>query len=78
MTNHSEKLIKDMQKFLVGEADSVNLPETLNELRYEMITRAVIASNGNNTKAAKMLGIKRTALLHHTSGKYKHEQNSRS
>ena len=74
MTNQYLPLILKIEAFLKGTGESINLPEVIDELRYEMIQRAIIKSGGNNTQAARMLGMQRTALLHYTRGKYKKEQ----
>jgi transcriptional regulator with GAF, ATPase, and Fis domain len=71
MTSQYLPLILKIESFLNGNGEYVNLPEAIEELRYEMIQKAIVKSEGNNAKAAKMLGMKRTALLHYTLGKYK-------
>lgn len=65
MTNQYLPLILKIEAFLKGEVESVDMPEVFNELRYEMIQRAIVKSGGNNAKAARMLGIKRTNFLYH-------------
>ena len=71
MTSQYLPLILKIESFLNGSGEFVNLPEAIEELRYEMISRAIVKSGGNNAKAARMLGMKRTAFLHYTLGKYK-------
>ena len=58
-------LIIKLESFLKGETDSVNMPEVFSELHAELINQAIIKSGGNNTKAARSLGIQRTNLLYH-------------
>jgi transcriptional regulator with GAF, ATPase, and Fis domain len=73
MTSQYLPLIFKIESFLNGSGEYVNLPEAIEELRYEMIQKAIMKSEGNNAKAARMLGMKRTAFLHYTLGKYKKE-----
>ena len=76
MTSQYLPLILKIESFLKGTGESINLPEAIDELRYEMIQRAIVKSGGNNSQAARMLGMSRTALLHYTRGKYrKSEEN---
>jgi len=41
-----------------------NLAQEVNDLEKSRITLALDQNNGNRTKAAKMLGIGRTLLIH--------------
>jgi transcriptional regulator with GAF, ATPase, and Fis domain len=60
-----------IEAFLKGDFKTVNLKECFDDLRYEMIMKAVADHQGCNAKAARALGMKRTALLHYTREKYK-------
>lgn len=69
MTNQYVTTLRQIESFLNGEAVSINMDEALNELKHEMINKAVAIKNGNNTQAAKCLGINRTTLLYYVRPK---------
>lgn len=71
MTTQYLHILLKIEAYLKGTADSIELHETVNELKYELIMKAIEAHKGNHTRAAKSLGMTRTALLHYTLGKYK-------
>lgn len=71
MTTQYLHILLKIEAYLKGHADSIQLHETMNELKYELICKAIAVHRGNNTRAAKSLGMTRTALLHYTLGKYK-------
>ncbi len=71
MTTQYLHILLKIEAYLKGHVDSIQLHETMNELKYELIMKAIYAHKGNHTRAAKSLGMKRTAFLHYTLGKYK-------
>lgn len=69
MTNQYLTSLKQIESFLNGQSDSVNMNEALSELKHEMINKAVEIKKGNSTQASKCLGINRTTLLYYTLDK---------
>ncbi len=47
----------------LGDADDLSIKARVEHLEKELITRALKKTGGNNTRAAKMLGLSRYGLL---------------
>ena len=56
-------MIEKIILFATGNASSIGLYKSLGELESMLILKALERSNGNRTRAAKMLGIQRTTLV---------------
>jgi transcriptional regulator with GAF, ATPase, and Fis domain len=55
-----------IEAYLCGELHTINLKECIDDIRYDILMKALAVHNGNKTKAAKSIGMKRTNLLHYT------------
>ena len=56
-------MIEQIILFATGNTPSIGLHKSLGELESMLIFKALERSNGNRTKAARMLGIQRTTLV---------------
>lgn len=57
--------LQQIDAYLKGELSSIKMKDCLADLHYAMITKAVSDNKGSSMKAARALGMKRTALLYH-------------
>jgi DNA-binding NtrC family response regulator len=60
-----------IEAYLRGELLFINLKECLDDIRHDVIIKAVESRGGNKTKAAQSIGYNRTTLLHWMIDKYK-------